>query len=175
MTYEPRVTLAELGMERMSPSEIKAWSGLTSVEVLPDYLDRPSISLADAYAIAEQRRKAEAEYRETERRREIQYREAVEELQKRVNAAFLETRTAHLAATAGKNAFGGQAELDGLATNAGLEAARAVLLSAGAGCDGVDSVEYEENGTHNVVPLGTAMPLSIITDYAHSAARSRRR
>lgn len=170
MKHEPRVTLAELGMERMTAAEIKAWSGLTSVEVLPDYLDRPSISMEAAYAIAERRRKAEAEFHESERRREIEHREAVEDLQKRVNAAFVEARTAALAASIG-SIFSGPVQ-DAQATNSGLEAARAVWLTAAPAIrDGVPSIEYAEGGINNVVSLNTVIPLDIVSTYATKAAR----
>lgn len=169
---EPLVPLAELGLERMTELELQAWAGLAEITVQTDYLGRPAISLDAAYEVAEKRRRAEAEWAESETRRLREHAEAIVALQKRVNASFVAARTAALAASVDSRLFGGATERDGLAVNAGLEAAREVWAAAPAGVrDGVMSVEYEESGMTNVVPLNLAMPLELINAYAAKAAR----
>lgn len=170
--YEPLVPLEEFGMERMTAAELRAYASLTDIEVLPDYLDRPSVSLQAAYAIAEKRRAAEREWNEAELRRHTEHAKAVADLEKRCNAAFLQARAAHLAATVGRGFFGGHAETDGTALNEGLRAAREIWAAAPPDVrEAVTSVEYEENGTINAVPLDGQIPLEMITDYLHKAAR----
>jgi len=169
---EPTVSLSELGMEGMSELELRAWSGLAGIEIRRDYLDRPSVSLVVAYEIAEKRRAAEREWAASEARRLAEHGAAVADLWARCNSVFVATRTALLAENVGNRLFGGATERDGLATNSGLEAARQIWAAAPAAIrDEVTSVEFEENGLHNVVPLNLSLPLAIISDYAHGAAR----
>jgi hypothetical protein len=169
---EPLVPLAELGMERMTDHELRAWAGLSEIVVQRDYLDRPAISLDDAYRVAESRRTAEREWAESETRRLREHAEAVTALQRRVNATFVAARTEALAASVGANLWGGQTERDGLATNRALDAAREVWAAApGAVRDEVSSVEYEDAGMTSVVPLSLSMPLELINAYAAKAAR----
>lgn len=174
--HEPLVPLAELGLDRMSGAELAAYAHLADVEIRLDYLDRPSVTLEAAYKIAESRRRAEREYADAEVARRTEHARAVKDLQERVNAAFVEARTARLAANVGANLWGGQVERDGLATNEGLEAARMIWAAAPAHArDEVQVVEYEDAGVITSVPLSLAMPLDLISDYAHAAARLRNR
>ncbi|HZX05674.1 hypothetical protein [Kribbella sp.] len=168
-----RVPLEDLGMERMSQSEIEAWSGLTGIEVSLDYQDRPSVSVDAAYELAAYRRRTEAEQRAAESRRRTEHAEAVEDLQARCNSAFLQARTAELAANFGR--FGSPVAMDGAATNAGLQAAREIHAAAPPAIQAeVTSVQHEENDTVNVYPLGMSMPLSVISSYAHDTIRRHR-
>lgn len=172
---EPLVPLEELGIQAMTAAEHEAWASVAGVVVRYDYLDRASVSLPDAYKVAESRRAAEREWSEAESARHAEHAKAVAELQQRVNAEFVAARTARLAANVGAGLFGGQVEMDGSATNEGLQAARVIWAAAPAAVrDAVSSVEFEESGTINVVPLSLAMPLATISDYAHSAASQRR-
>ncbi|MFF0268663.1 hypothetical protein [Kribbella sp. NPDC004536] len=174
MKHEPRVTLAELGLERMAAAEIKAWSGLTSVEVLPDFLDRPSVSLEAAYAIAEKRRAAERAYAESEQRRRVEHADAVKALQKRVNDEFDRARKTFAAEHAGQPWFGGADEAAGAAVNWGLEQARAAWATAPAEIrDEVQTVTYDSAGATETIPLNWSLPLATINEYAARAARKR--
>lgn len=173
--YEPLVPLSELGLESMTGAELKAYAGLSGLTIERDYLDRPAISLEAAYAIGEQRRRTEKEWADSESRRRAEHAKAVKALQQRCNAEFAAVRTAHMAATVGAHLFGGQVERDGIALNEGLVAARMIWAAAPAAVrDEVQSVDYEDAGGTNVVPINISMPLNLITDYAHAAARQRR-
>jgi hypothetical protein len=174
-SYEVLVPLSELGLEQMTGAELKAYAGLSGLTIERDYLDRPAVSLEAAYKIAEARRRAEREYADAEVARRTEHAKAVAELQARCNAAFMEARTAALSVNVSAGLFGGRTEMDGTATNAGLSAARLVWAAAPAAVrDEVSSIQYDESGTTNVVPINTALPLTIVNDYVHSAVRQRR-
>lgn len=167
-----RVPLSDLGFERATAAEIRAYAGLSGLTIEGDYLDRPSVTLADAYAIAERRRRAEAEYAAAEVARRTEHAAAVESLQRMVNDEFDRARKAFAVEHAGQPWFGGADEAAGAAVNWGLESARAAWATAPAAArDQVTSVTYTDSGTIMTVPLIGSMPLAIISDYAHGLAR----
>lgn len=170
--HEPTVPLSELGLERMTSAELAAYANLADVTVLTDYLDRPAISLSDAYSIAEQRRRAEAEYRAAESRQRTEHAAAVKDLQQRVNDEFNQARKTFALEHAGQPWFGGGDEAAGAAVNHGLTMARLIWSAAGAAVrDQVTSVEFDEAGTHHVIPLHVGLSLDLISSYAAKAAR----
>jgi hypothetical protein len=170
--HEPLVPLAEFGIQGMTPAELESWAELAGVTVAVDYLDRPAVSLPDAYSLGEQRRRAEQEWNETLARRHTEHRAAVADLQDRCNAAYEAARDEYIAQNRGKHFFGGGPEFAGESVNAGLNAARMVWAAApDLVRQEVRVVETVENDTLNSYELGTSLPREVIEHYVQTAAR----
>lgn len=180
--YEPVVPLAELGIFRQTGPQMDAWSQVAGVSVVRDYLDRPSVSLADAYRLADARRKAEAEYADARVAEQAAHKAEVDELRARMEAAF---RTAADAAKAAAMPGMTPSVVDAAQTNAGITAARQLWQQASpnvrrevwevevtnwGGCD-VTTFDLKTNVPLDAVKVATEH--TVVGANAAAAARER--
>lgn len=171
--FETLVPLDEFGVSAMNSATLEAWATTAGVELRVDYLDRHCVSLSDAYKLAESRRQAEAEYRQSESERHATHARAVAELRAALTQEFTRAREAALVHAKGQPFSPGEARAN--ATSEGLDAARARWAAAPfdvrSECQVVEVTDAD--GTHMAYDMGTVLPRATIDAYLHAHARRR--
>jgi hypothetical protein len=156
--HEPLVTLAELGYNDMKRGEAEAFGEVFGVTVRWDFLDRPGVSLDDAYVLGERRRRLEREFADEQSRRANAEQQAIRDLEVDLVAVFKEARDVALR----EAPRGG--DRHAFAINVGLQAARIRWMAAPINTrQAVTSITIEHpDGSASGYDLGMVMPRSIL-------------